>query len=228
MTKRMPSGRCALLAGLIMMLTALPVRAERTDDERARNWGFGWDSGLTVRRWLGDWELSLAAGPNDYLDKSEQRSWDTAASGEQQGALEVPRDDRREEGWVRLQAGFRAARYQTLAAVVYAGMVYNWRDAQQSSTYLSFDGLYDRRDVDRFAGRWVAELGFRPAWRPVPFLSIETAFGLRFSWENWSATEIRTFASGDRTITTESNGDLSSFQSFGWTGMGSLQLIVWF
>ena len=220
-------GRWSAASALILLLAA-PALAGDDAPGRERVWGFGWDQGLTVRRWLGAWELSLAAGPNDYLDKSEQRVFDPDAPDDLQGALEVPADDRREEGWVRLQAGYRVARYQSLAAVAFTGLVYNWEDSQYSHIHLGQDGLYDAYDTGRFTHRWALELGMRPAWRPVPFLSIETAFGLRFSWQTWSETEHQVYDSGLTSVRTERNGDFSSFQDFGWDGLGSLQIVVWF
>lgn len=228
MLKTISGGRARVLAALFLIMAIPCAAVGDTDEPRRRVWGFGWDDGLTVRRWLGDWELSLAAGPDDYLRKSEQRTWDTEAPDEIQGALEVPDDDRREEGWVRLQAGYRVATYKTLAAVVYTGLVYNWEDSQYSYTSVDYEGLYHSYDADRFTHRWLLELGFRPSWRPVEFLSIETAFGLRFAWNTWSETETRSWDNGERVQTLEGNGDFSSFTDFGWDGMSSLKFIVWF
>ena len=54
------------LFGLVLTGTAAAT------DRPGQGWGFGWDNGLTVRRWVAqDWELSVAAGPNDYLVKNE-------------------------------------------------------------------------------------------------------------------------------------------------------------
>ena len=62
--KKMALVVCALLA-----LCSGAVAGE--DIFRDLKWGLGWDDGLTVRRWLGDWELGLAARPDDYLVKEE-------------------------------------------------------------------------------------------------------------------------------------------------------------
>ncbi len=195
-----------------------------------RTWGFGWDNGLTLRRWLGQhWELALAAGPDDFLAKAEKQAWLQSDPLLQHGALQVPTDVRQEQGWVRTQAGYLISRRQSLSLVAYAGLEYNWTDYQERSLVLDpLVGEYDTWELDRFTERWVLSLGLRPSWRPYDFLTIEWALGLAYSWDDWDQTTIRTYAGvsgADRTIT---DGDSSWFQDFGWEGATSLQFFFWF
>lgn len=206
---------------------ALPaIAAERP----AQKWGLGWDDGLTVRRWLASsWELALAAGPDDYLVKSESRNWIQTEPAAQHGALQVPEDHRQEQGWVRGQVGHLISRRDDMALVGYAGLVYNWIDFQERALVLNpLIGDYDTRESDRFTERWVLTLGVRPSWRPVAFLTVELALGLRFSWESWERTTDRTAAGVTDADHTVENGHSRSFEDFGWQGASSLQFLVWF
>jgi len=195
-----------------------------------RHWGIGWDSGLTVRYWLGGkWELALYAGPDDYLVKDEVQSWNLEDPPSLQGQLEVPRDQRDEHGWVRFQAGRLITRQKTLALVGYAGVVYEWIDHQDRRLELdSLAGDYDTLEITRFTHHWVLALGLRPSWQPADFLTIEMGFGLNFTWESWDQTMTQTWAGieGESVMVTTGHG--RSFQDFGWEGLSSLQFIFWF
>ena len=224
-----PAGRLLSAAAAVCLLGLLLLGTTDVEAaDRERKWGFGWDDGLTLRRWLGDWELALSAGPNDYLSKTEERIWDPSDPIDLQGALEVPADDRREEGWVRFQVGHLAATYDDFGLVVFSGLTYNWRDVQNSSTALDYTGLYDSYDWSYFDNNWILELGLRPSWRPVEFLSIEMAYGLRFTWTDRTETKVQSLDGGLNVIRTERASDYRSFSDFGWSGLGSLKFLFWF
>ncbi len=195
-----------------------------------RGWGLGWDDGLTVRRWLGGrWELSVAAGPDDYLVKSETRVWRLSDPANQHGVLQVPVDNREEHGWVRGQVGYLVTRRGDLSLVGYSGLVYNWIDSQERALTLdSLVGEYDTWESDRFTERWVLTLGVRPAWRPLDFMTVEFAMGLNFIWESWDQTTERTFAGVEGADRTVDSGHSRRFEDFGWEGAASLQFFFWF
>jgi len=223
--------RHRVLLGVLVVAMALscglPARAQ---ERPAQQWGLGWDDGLTVRRWLGqDWELALAAGPDDYLFKTESRAWVQTEPAIQHGALQVPEDHRQEQGWVRGQVGHLITRRTDLALVGYAGLVYNWIDFQERSLVLNpLVGDYDTWESDRFTERWVLTLGLRPSWRPLDFLTVELAIGLNFIWESWERTTDRTTAGVGAADHTVENGHSRTFEDFGWQGASSLQFMVWF
>ncbi len=216
-----------LLLGLSLMVTAdLALANERP----SQAWGVGWDDGLTVRRWLGgQWELSLSAGPDDYLTKSESRQWFLSDPALQRGTLQVPADNRQEQGWVRMQLGHLVSRRQDVALVAYSGLVYNWIDYQERSLDLNrLVGDFDTWELDRFTERWVLTLGMRPSWRPTDFLTIELAMGLNFIWESWEQETERRYAGvlgEDRSL---DEGHSRAFEDFGWEGASSLQFFFWF
>jgi hypothetical protein len=218
-----------LLGGLLSGLAA-GITAAGTALADDRSWGVGWDDGVTVRRIVADvWEFSLAAGPDDYLSKSEVRDWSLATPELLRGLLEVPTDYRQEQGWVRLQAGRRVAHRESLALTGFVGLTYNWLDAQERALVLDdLVGDYDTWERDRFTERWILAVGLRPAWRPAGFLTVEFAFGLRFLWESWDETSERTFAGVEGADRSSASGHGRAFQDFGWEGASSLQVFLWF
>lgn len=223
--KRM-TGRAGLLLVMMVLLT-MPALAE---PRSAQTWGIGWDDGLTVRRWLGDsWELSVAAGPNDYLVKIESQTWNLRDPSQQHGTLEVPEDHRQEEGWVRAQVGHLVTRRGDFALVGYSGLVYSWNDYQERALVLNhLVGDYDTWELDRFTERWVLTLGIRPSWRPVDFMTVELAVGLNFVWESWEQTTEQSYAGVGGSDQSADSGHSRSFEDFGWEGASSLQFFFWF
>ncbi len=215
----------------VLMLVTSVLAVPALGAERApQAWGVGWDDGLTVRRWLGSqWELSVAAGPDDYLTQSETRQYFLADPSLQHGTLQVPQDNRQEQGWVRVQVGHLITRRDDLALVGYTGLVYNWIDYQERSLVLDrLVGDFDTWELDRFTERWILSLGLRPSWRPADFLTIEMAVGLNFIWESWDQVTERTYAGvtgADRTV---DSGHSRAFEDFGWEGAASLKFLFWF
>ena len=230
--KNFARGNVCVAGGLLVIIvgllaTAAPAAAGERAEQR---WGVGWDDGLTVRRWLGgQWELSLSAGPDDYLTKTETRHWFLSDPALQQGTLQVPEDHREEQGWVRAQIGHLITRRDDIALVGYSGLVYNWIDYQERALVLDrLVGDFDTWELDRFTERWVLTLGLRPSWRPTDFMTVELAVGLNFIWESWDQATERTYAGVDGADTSVDNGHSGAFEDFGWEGASSLQFFFWF
>jgi hypothetical protein len=225
-------GRIAALAAAVLVLAGAAVAAcpatAATGADAERTWGLGWDDGLTVRRWLGPWELGVAAGPDDDLIQLESTEWHQADPPAYQGLVEVPQDERRESGWVRGQAGFRLRHDGPLTLVVYSGLAYGWIDHQSKTALLDpVSGGYDTVETNRFTHRWAWDLGLRPAWRPVRWLTVEFSFGLRYAWERWDETTVTQPAGVPDPDRRERDGETSSFRDFGWEGLGSLAFLFW-
>lgn len=216
-------GAASLLAAALALAAGPATAAERP-------WGLGWDEGLTLRRWLGDgWELSVAAGPDDYLDQAESRAWNQADAPQLQGMVQVPLDEREEHGWVRLQVGRRLARDRTLGLVGFCGLTHEWIDRQERTLLLDpLVGDYDSWELDRFTGRWILAAGLRPSWRPAPALSVELAVGLRYYWESWHQDTRVTRAGVAGADLEHTDGTRTGFGDFGWEGAASLQFFFWF
>jgi hypothetical protein len=211
---------CLLLA----FAGVTPVASAAATAPPAHTWGFGWDDGLTVRRWLGAWELSLAAGPDDDLVQIESTDWNQADPA----LVEVPRDERRESGWVRGQIGYRLQREGPLTLVGFAGLTYNWIDYQDKIASLDpVSGGYDVAETNRFTHRWAWEVGLRPAWNPYRWLTVEFSFGLRYAWERWDESTVEQNAGAPDPDRVERDGEGSSFQDFGWDGLSSLAFVFW-
>lgn len=217
------------LAAAMLLLGLLLPGAVQAQDKVDRQWGVGWDNGLTVRTWLGGkWELAIAAGPEDYLSKEETRSWNLNTPAPQQGLLEVPEDIREEHGWVRFQVGRLIKKKGQFAATGYGGVVYEWIVHQERNLMLhEMNNLYDTFELDRHTQRWVFTLGLRPSWEPVSFLTVEAAFGLNFIVEDWDQTTSQTWAGVEGRDYQELDGHGQQFEDFGLEGMASIQIFIW-
>jgi hypothetical protein len=197
-----------------------------------RKWGLGWDNGLTARLWLGGvWELGVAAGPQDYLLDSEGYDYGTGYPPEwdesESGTLS---EDRTESGFVRVQAGRLVTRRGPLALVCFTGVQYQWSDGRseyQREFPLDPDENYIYSS-DYDASTWTWGLGLRPSFVVLDFLTIETAFGLEYRWFKSEHVSRKEFPeTGQLSLETHLD-DGNRFDDTGWTGMGSLQFIVWF
>ena len=229
--KRPSTVRRLLAASLVMVVLGLVAAGPGLAQEPVnRSWGLGWDEGLTLRYWFGGkWEFSLAGGPDDYLVKDEVRSWNLTDPEQLQGQLEIPRDLRDEHGWVRVQTGRLIAHHQQLALVGYTGLVYEWIDHQERSLELdNLLGDYDTFELDRFTHHWILTLGLRPSWQPTDFMTIESSFGLNFTWTSWDQDTRQTWAGIEGENRSITSGHGRTFQDFGWDGLASLQFLFWF
>ncbi len=226
------SGALRRLAGPFLLLLVLLVMVPGLSSAQAqveRKWGLGWDNGLTARAWLGgQWEVAVAAGPDDYLNKEETRSWYLNTPGPQQGLLEVPEDIREEHGWVRLQLGRLIKKKDQFAVTGYGGVVYEWIVHQERSLMLhEMNNSYDTYELDRHTQRWIFTLGLRPSWEPASFLTVEAAFGLNFVVEDWDQTISQTWAGVEGRNYQELDGHGQQFEDFGLESMASIQIFIW-
>ena len=219
------------ILALVIILSAIGTNAAETGPVD-RKWGLGWDNGLTARLWLGGvWELAVAAGPNDNLSTSEGFQYDTGRPPEwDESESRSVREDKRESGFVRLQAGRLVSRRGPLALVCYSGLQYTWSDSRYSYSEVDLDhpenSLDSVRDYDR--STWDLRLGIRPSFIILDFLTIETAFGLQYSWSSAVEAERTVYPETGQVQLYTDTDDGHRFSYYGWSGMGSLQFIVWF
>jgi hypothetical protein len=220
----------------ILSVVLLPAAAAAGAGEpvpRELGWGFGWDDGLTLRRWVGGWELGVAAGPEDWLRDEDSRQWDTAEADSLQGR--DYRDDsyHRESGFVRLQAGRRLDRRGPLEFLVHANLQYRWRDERWEHVRYYTDRIVED-STDAWTETWSASAAARLAWRPLDTLSIETAFGLTYSWSEQERVyrdverDLVEPIDPDREVVRQYKESTRSFDDYGWSGFGSLSFIYWF
>lgn len=223
---------CAAAAAVV-----LPVAAVAADGEapRARKWGLGWDQGLTLRRWVADWELGVTAGPDDWLDERTTRVWDTAESDSLQGRDDGGTDYRRESGFVRLGVGRVVAREAPLDFLAQVGLRYLWSNERRDRTYYNYNvTAVNIVREDTFRDTWTLDAGFRVAWRPTPFLGIETAFYLYYSWSEYERLErdlhrdLEPPLESDRVELLQIRDSERRFHHDGWNGLGDLVFVVWF
>ncbi|MEN8008418.1 MAG: hypothetical protein ABFS42_15520 [Candidatus Krumholzibacteriota bacterium] len=219
----------------MIMFSALTAAVAETQIETGpvdRKWGLGWDDGLTARLWLGGvWELAVTGGPNDYLNNRENQDYDTGYPPNWHEEEEVVyQEEKRESGFVRVQAGRLVSRRGPLALVCYSGLEYEWSDSRYSYHVVDIidpDNSNDRiRDFDR--ATWTASLGIRPSFVILDFLTIETAFGLYYYWSDTEEVERRIHQDTGRVRLDLDSSDSTRFGYSGWNGMGSLQFMIWF
>lgn len=223
--KRMTVTWCILVAAVCAAGTA---RAEGQD--RGRAWGLGWDNGLTVRRLVGPWELGVSAGPNDARGDDYTYTSSPDLPDSVSGGLTDSTVDRRESGFVRLYAAHPLAAYRTLQLSAVGGAGYSWSDMSTTDRhYYAWDNGWrtERRDI--FTDTWQVTAGFRVAWFPVPFLSLETEFGLSLRWVD-RTTKVYDL-NADDLVPTQSHATSSDnyFEDYGPYSLTSdIQLVVWF
>lgn len=223
----MRSGLTAVCA-LLVLATAGAAAAQ--DDPSARTWAFGWDDGLTLRHRLGAWQVGVSAGPDDRLRDSYGHSFDPDLPDSLQGSLSQEETVRDESGFVRLSVARDVAVHRTLGLAALASAGYAWGNQSRDSRD------YVRRDAGWRENRWLDEwdrynvsLGARLAWRPVPFLTLETEFGLNYQWRDFE-TEYWQRGPGDtawsRTITTGRDQSFTDFGPYDLTY--DVQILLWF
>lgn len=230
--------RRALLPLLSLLLCAAATPAVAGEEASAlRRWGFGWDpadtgAGLTVRhRFTPRWDLSVAAGPNDYRMDSESTSWDDDTIVVEDG-MPSRDDSRREQGWVRLAAGgcfWREGRVTVsgIGAVTYRWSVEEYADRNfrsYNSPAWDYWNKRERRDV----GTWSAALGIRPSFAVTPRLNVEFEAGLEFErvttdfdtrewWDSYPDTYVRHESRHQR-----------AFNTYGGFEFYKLKFLFWF
>jgi len=223
-----------ILLALIMLMSSAPTIA--ADDLPLRHWGFGWDpgesgQGLTMRyRFTPVWDLSLAAGPNDYRSDGEARSWDDDDDILDDGATAWD-DARREEGWVRLATGARIWRQDRFAVSAACGLTYRWSNgARQGRSYRSYSDelwdYYNTRAQDDFE-TWTVTLGLRPSWDVTTRMRIEFEAGLAFDRTTAERVSETWWDSFPPTTREEATSHDRSFRSFGTFDLWRLKFIFW-
>lgn len=197
-----------------------------------RTWGLGWAGGLTARyRVTTNWELNLAAGPQDSRYETTARVWDDDDPVEQQGYTSVPRDDKTESGWVLLSAGRLLLTDGPVTMTAVSGLKFRWSNEQDRNHNVYTPGenesTRDRRiDVDE----WTLSLALRPSVALTERLWLETSFGLSYVWsERFERSEsVRFREDGVEVELTESLTESGTFRDFGWAGTSSIAFMIWF
>lgn len=214
---------------VVLLLSAASAAAGTGGGERARNWALGWEDGVTLRRALGPWDLGLSAGPDDWLWEQETYVWRADWPDSVQGTLDDEHKDHRESGYVRLGVARELTAWQTLSMQATLSGQYTWVNSEYKSVYYDWSSdNHETRTRDFHSDAYVVALGARIAWRPVPFISIQTRLGLAYR----SLTGNRIAESYDDLAglreRTESPEQEASFYDYGYGGTGSLEFFVWF
>jgi hypothetical protein len=225
-------------AMVLLWLGTLALPADAGDfDPSEHPWGFGYDGGLTLRRKLGGkWELGISGGPSDWLDKSieEDHNSNNRPPGTE-GSRRTDYNRRREGGFVAVHAGRTLWQKGSFDLVCYLRGRHRWSNWSEYRESTSEGDIYGYpQSWTRTEGEsrdWAVSLGFRPAFRPVPWFSIEVGFGLAYNWtSDYDRREqVRYDEDGyrDEQVRTDQD-DGQSFKVFGYSGLYDLIFIVWF
>ncbi len=220
-----------VLLGVLALMVAGCAAAET---ESLPRWGLGWlgqSEAPTFRVRLGEWQVGLAARPNDNLYYRE--SWqENEFSGSTPDSLRnVPDDDKIESGWVRLDVARNLKSWSKVDLPLMLAFAYSWSDGkeEQRSWEEHNQGFYVwNRSV--YSNSYQLILAFRPTWRIKPWVSLETEFGVRFDWFNFDRTTRRSRPNQEQDELEFEQGHGKSFSSHGWSessGIGLVSLVFW-
>lgn len=222
--------RTGLTAACALLVLAAAGGAAAADDAATRTWAFGWDDGLTLRHRLGSWQVGISAGPDDRLSDAYRQSFDPDLPDSLQGALTQDGTDRDESGFVRLSVARDLAAHRTLGLAALAAASYAWSNESRD------DRNYDPWEADWRETRWLNEwdrfdvrLGARLAWRPVPFLTLETEFGLAYQWRDYETEQWQRWPGDPAWTRNVTTGRDQSFTDFGPYDLTyDVQILLWF
>ncbi len=217
---------------LILLCAGLPASVALAADgqESQRTWGFGWENGLAVRRQLSaKWEFGVSVNPWDSW-WSRTRRVETSEAGDDPQVIE---NTYRYDGgskWVRSFLGYQLVRAGRFAFSVNLGAVYEWGHFREDIPLSTYSESFER---DRDA--WYLVLGLRPAFDPVPRLTVEFDFGLVFGWRRWTAGYRFVMPDQGREAIQEERSEVFEVDYFGWdrfapfhyTGLYGLHVILW-
>lgn len=230
----MSERRPALLLVLALALLGPAAPASAADPQPAAaepgRWGLGWiDDGVTLRVAPGrGWEVELAGGPRDRRQDATRyyREFD-------EGELEEyrePEHDTSESGWVRLFLSRRLLRQGRLSLSLAAGGEHGWADGQtRRFLYRGVDMEYRTVLQDTYERDWAAMLVLRPRYRLLARATIEFSFGFAYEWDDYESDSHDAdpgSLSWEHLRRTEEARYFSTWG--GWSGLGSLGLMVWF
>ncbi len=223
-----------IILALAVLVSSASLCDARTHE---KTWGVGYDKhyssigGLTIRRWLGpDWELGVSAAPMDASTDRRTWSWGDDVT-EDEAIEEIPDDDTRESGWIRMLLGRRLLRQDDLDLMFDLGLKYWWADSRNYSRYYyEYSERTTINVTDIFDDEWVLSLDLRPSYDLSRRMSIEARFGLKFTWSDERRDTLRREIEGTdiEDVFTASTTEYRSFNSYGWSGLGSLSFLFWF
>ena len=219
--------------GVLVLAAATSAIAE--DTEELPRWGLGWLSqsrAPTVRVRLGDWNLGLAAKPQDHMRYEEswgRQSWGQAVPD---SLHDIPEDTTNESGWVRLDVDRRLKSWGPVTLPLMLAFSYSWSDFKYTARFWKDEYQGVRvRIAEGYSNSYSLILALRPSWRIKPWISIETEFGLKYNWSNHDNTEIRSDPEWEDDRQYFAQSHYKSFNSHGWSSgssLGMLSLLFWF
>jgi hypothetical protein len=217
---------------LLILAVVICVPTLSRAEEETPGWALGWTGGPTLRhRILGNWELELSGGPNDYLVNQSKWEWDDNDPPNEQGIEQTPQDDKREQGWVRFGIGRTVVQDGQISLTATASLGYTWSHEQDRSHLIHVvDEEEQWRDQKTDWNRWDSALGLRISVAVLDQLWLEVDFGVVYRDSHYDTTTTsRRVHNGElNEEITRSVTDDSDFRTYGWYGTSSLGVMIWF
>lgn len=225
-----PGFACALV-----VMGAVACAAEPTEPA-LRHWAFGWDpglsqTGLTVRYNVNrDWDVAVAAGPNDYRrdEETTRQDWSDGTENNSDQADAT----REESGWVRLAAGRRFWREGRVSVTGVGSAVYSWvareRRSRDYDTYTSSYPDYVNARTHDDVDTWTVALAIRPAVQITPRLAVEFEGGLALARSTLNEDYEKWWDASPGYTHEQSTSITRSFRTYGGFELSSLKFIFRF
>lgn len=220
----------------LLLAAAVPAAAAEPAPATLRHWAFGWDPGmsqigLTVRyRPSPDWDLSVAAGPNDYRQDVDgvRQLWEEGV----ETIADQSTTNREESGWVRLAMGRRFWRQDRVSVSGVCAVYYSWsaqedRYREYNTTDNPYPDYLNRRyhyDTDT----WTVGLGIRPSVVLMPRLQVEFDAGLALTTVRGTNEYERWWDSAPGYEHKVEDLHRRTFRTFGGFSTTQLKFIFWF
>lgn len=233
-----PAGVLRWVPFILLLCAAAGAAAAATGaGPPSRPWAFGWDpgesgEGLTVRYEVRPgWDVSVAAGPNDFRYEETSTHWSTVEDAVDDGTP-TDSDDRQEQGWVRLTVGGRCWRDGRFAVHGTGAVTYRWsaEEYRQRDERIYDDAITDWYNVRDHTDRdsWWVTLGLRPSVAVTERFLVEFESGVRLRFETFDRVRETWWDEHPGTARTETSNHGRLFQSYGRFDLYSLRFIFRF
>ncbi len=167
---------------MIVLTTLVPDMAHAEFEVPEHRWTLGYESGITLRRFLGEnWEIYLGGGPDD--SKSESDEFSTQNQGNEPPVPHSHRveDNKTESGYIHIGVGRQVLREDRFWLTAFLGLHYRWENFQYKSQRTTFST--DRIQLQETIGHRMAttvSLGLRPAYDISSRVFLLVRFGIHF------------------------------------------------
>ncbi len=229
---RRASGRAhrLMLAGLCAAGLLLPIVARAAEADR--RWGIGWDGrqGAPMLRWrpAPAWDLTLAAGPDDWKSDGDEYRFDSSYTPQQQGNQEHT-GGKRESGWVGISGGRRVWSDGRFAMASVLGVSVRWENSEDTFRSPVFSTIADvqNRRSSAHGETWALEALLRPSFALSSRASVEFDCGLQVAWTSSRQTRSTWYDVSPDYNRAETSSHSTTFRTIGRFEWAALKFVFW-